>query len=220
MKTMTMLILSILLVVSEAQAGRVVMFFGDSRFVGATNSIPQLVDAMRSDFTVCNKSQNGRSTAEGIVAIPTALAECQATGDVTDVVIQLGVADFLEVAGTSEDVASRLFDIADIVFLSGATPWIVHEMPGPRDWGGFGFLDARKWTLDNVRAVSANPEYPQIPMRDALLLNFTAGGVTRPGHWYRTSSSDTYACSNDELHPTLLECRQQIFAPAISSYIP
>jgi hypothetical protein len=212
MKKSLLTLATILLTANLAHAGRVVMSFTDSR--GGTSSgtpntsYPQLLDTSRADFIVCNKFKNGRTTVQGIAEFPQAFTECSALGEVTDVVIQLGINDLLYVSGqTSTIVATNIRSIAASAELSGARAWIIMETPGPVAWGGYVFMNAHKWTRDNVnelkRLNAVGPAFGLIDVRDELLVT----------HWY------TSTCSNDSLHPTALACRQLI-ANTISGRIP
>lgn len=149
------LVFAVLAAALPAQAGRVVMFFTDSRGnTGARtgDSFPQIVDAARTDFTVCLRYKNSRTTVDGLAELDAALASCRATGAVTDVVLLLGINDMIYVPGqTPAGVVSNLRPMADKVRAGGAREWILTEPPGPTSWGGF--LDARGWTRDNANEV-------------------------------------------------------------------
>lgn len=194
---------AVLAVAASAEAGRVVMFFTDSR--GNTgsrtgDSFPQIVDASRSDFTVCLRFKNGRTTVDGLGELDAALASCRATGAVSDVVLLLGINDMIYVPGqTSAGVAANLRAMADKVRAAGAREWILTEPPGPVAWGGF--LDARTWTRDNANEVRKllSRGYRFIETRDEYVVT----------NWYDT------ACSNDALHPSGLACRQALARPIV-----
>lgn len=197
------LVASILMSATPSWAGRVVMFFTDSR--GNTgsatrDSFPMLVDSARSDFTACIQYRNGRTTVASLTEIAAALESCRAAGTLTDVVILLGVNDPLYIAGqTPGGVAANLKAIADKVRAAGVREWILTEPPGPLAWGGV--LDARKWTRDNANEVRRleGEGYRFIETRDEYVVT----------NWYDP------ACSKDQLHPTGLACRKAMALPIV-----
>lgn len=212
MKPLLLTIATILLTANLAYADRVVMSFTDSRG-GTSNgtpntSYPQLLDNSRADFIVCNKFKNGRTTVQGLAEFEAAHSQCAALGDVTDVLILLGINDLLYVSGqTSTQVALNVRAIAAMAEAHGARAWLLTESPGPLAWGGYSFMNARTWTRDNsneMRHLNAvDPLYDIIDMRDEFISTF----------WYNS------ACSSDALHPTALACRQLI-ANLINSLLP
>ena len=204
------IVMLVLLLAIPAHAGRVVMSYSDSRGGTADNvntSYPKLLDQARPDFIVCNKYHNGWTSQQGMNNFATDLAACRLLGDVTDVLILFGINDFLYIGGTSEAVAVRNRSIALSAYLEGVNPWILLEPPGPIAWGGYVYMDARKWTRDNVDWLKyyngLGPYYNLINIRDEF--------IATP--WYSS------ACSSDSLHPTALACRQ-IIANKISLQIP
>lgn len=192
--------------------GRIVLVFSDSRgntgnnaTTPAQGSVAQIVDAARADVVVMLRHLNGRTTVQGVAQIDAAIADARAAGELTDVVILLGVADLLSVPGTtSVDVAARLVQMADKVEATGARAWVCAEPPGPPAWGGYAFMDARKFTRDNV-AEFAKTGYRVIPVRD----EFQVPNM----NWYLPTNSV------DQLHPTGLPARQAI-AAAILGVLP
>lgn len=200
-----LLVASILVSALPAHAGRVVMFFTDSRGnTGARtgDTFPQLVDAARPDFTVCVRYRNGRTTVDGLTEFDAALASCRLTGTVTDAVLLLGINDMIYVKEqTPAGVASNLRLIADKVRAAGVREWILTEPPGPVTWGGV--LDARTWTRDNANEVRklVTRGYRFIETRDEYVLT----------NWYDAG------CSSDALHPTGLPCRQAMARPIIQA---
>lgn len=191
----------VLCLASNAYAQRVVMTFTDSRGnSGGTVSFPALLDSGRTDFVVCNKYKNGRTTTMGLAEFDAAMVQCQATGTVTDVVFMLGVNDMIIAGGApnSQAVASQLLDLADKARSYGAREWIVEEYPGPRLWGGF--LDARKWTRENIEWLHtlAAGQYNIVPRSDYTVF-----------HWKKFNTSDA-GCSTDDLHPNA-------YSPCITS---
>lgn len=212
--------------VGQSYADRVVMTYCDSRCnTTSSGSVnwPTMLDNQRADFIVCNKGLNGRNTSTGLAGIGQALAECQAMGELTDAVILLGVNSML--AGISSDVATdQIRSIAATIEAAGVVPWIIAETPGPMAWGGYAYMNAYQYTLDNVNLLKAKNAtgvyYPIIEVRDALLKNWKVGPNWVAGYWYRRSSGDTGSCSNDDLHPSNPICRQQVFADSVSTVIP
>jgi len=212
MKNVVMVALSLLAIfAAPAHAGRVVMSYSDSRGNTGNNpsnpaagSWPQMLDAARADFTVCNKPHNGWTTVDADAAKSTDFAACAATGTVTDVLLLFGVNDLLYIAGaTSSSTAARLMAIADWFEAQGVRAWILLEMPAPLAWGGI--LDARKWTRDNVEQLqrAGGSSYRFINVRDEFVVS----------NWYATT------CSNDQLHPTGQSCRQAI-ANLVAGSVP
>lgn len=203
MKKILLTIATILLTATAANAGRVVMSFTDSR--GGTSNgtpntaYPQLLDASRTDFVVCNKFKNGRTTVQGLAEFEAAYVDCDAMGEVSDVMILLGINDLLYVVGqTSTGVATNVRAIAAMAAAHGARVWLLTETPGPIAWGGYSYMNARLWTRDNNnemrRLNSIDPLYNIIDVRDEFIVT----------NWYNST------CSNDTLHPTGLSCRQLI----------
>lgn len=205
------LILAMIIAATPAHAGRVVMSYSDSRGNTGNNtsnpaagSWPQMLDAARTDFTVCNRPRNGWTTADAEANKATDLASCTSTGTVTDVLLLFGVNDFINLPGaTSATTADRLLSIADWFELQGVRAWVLLEPPGPLAWGGF--LDARKWTRDNVEQLQrqGGTLYRFINVRDEFTVT----------NWFVTT------CSNDQLHPTGQACRQ-VIANAVSAVLP
>lgn len=228
MKKLIAALAIVLYLSTSALAGRVVMNFSDSRGgTGYTStndtSWPKLLDNQRADFTVCNKYLNGRTTASGLTQIDQAIVECQVQGTVTDVTILLGVASML--SGISADLAAdQIRAIAAKVVQAGAVPWIILEPPGPLAWGGYSYMNAMQYTKDIIDSLAVKnvvgPWYPDIDVRDALHKNIMVNGVMQPGYWFKKVNLDPNSCSSDDLHPTKLECRQQIFADTVSTSIP
>lgn len=208
-----LILAALLLVPQAAHAGRVVMSYSDSRgntgnapSTPTQGSWPQILDAARADFTVCNRPHNGWTSADGVANVAADYAACAATGTVTDVLILFGVNDLLLISGTtSAATAARVMTIADFVEAQGARAWIVLEPPGPIAWGGYTFMDARKYTRDDVDQLQrlGGAGYRFIDVRDEFQVS----------NWYATT------CSSDQLHPTGLACRQLI-ANAVSAAIP
>lgn len=191
---------------------RTVLVFSDSRGntgfnsqTPANGSWPQIVDAARADLTMLVRHKNGRTTVEGLTQIDAAIADAQAAGEFTDGILLLGVADLLSVTGaTSVDVAQRLDQMAAKIETAGARAWICAEPPGPIAWGGYAWMDARRFTRDNVAEV-AKLGRRVIQMRDEF---------QRPSlNWYVTTNS------NDQLHPTGIPARQAM-ADAVLAVLP
>jgi len=203
-------IVATVFLVTQAHAGRVVMSYSDSRGGSGATPYPVLVDNARSDFTVCNKFNNGWTSLAGLNNLTAKVAECAATGEVSDVLIMFGVNDTLYVSGvTSEQVAARLIAMADAVEAMGIRAWILLEFPGPVAWGGS--IDARKWTRNNVEAVlKIGAGYRFINARDELLLNYLHNGNVVAGHWFKSAPGDQIACASDGLHPTHPGCLANI----------
>lgn len=171
---------------------RVVMTFTDSRGnSGGTVSFPSILDVGRTDFVVCNKYKNGRTTTSGLAEFDAAMLQCKATGTVTDVVFMLGVNDMIIAGGatSSQMVASQLLDLADMARSYGAREWIVEEYPGPRLWGGW--LDARKWTRENIEWLHtlSGGLYNIVPRPESTVFQWKKFNTSDPG------------CSSDDLHP-------------------
>ncbi len=191
---------------TPAFAANKVLFYGDSRTsTGGTSSYPTLVANSKNPavFSYCVNSVNGRNSQEGKDQLASALAACPGA---TDIVILMGVADMLEIAGTTPlYTAMRLMDIATAAQAAGVRPWIVTEPPTPILWGGV--LASNAYTRDVANFLymfsEADPVIDIIDMRD----KFTEV------YWYAST------CSNDGLHPTGLPCRQAM-ADAVKVWFP
>lgn len=191
---------------------RIVLVFSDSRGNTGFNSQtptsgswPQIVDAARTDLTVMTKYKNGRTTVEAMTQIEAAIADAKVAGELTDVILLLGVADLLSVPGaTAATTAARLNSMCDTCEAAGARAWLCAEPPGPIAWGGYEFMDARKWTRDVLREVVLLGRRV-IWMRD----EFQVIGK----NWYQTTFS------SDQLHPTGLPARQ-CMASAVLEVLP
>ncbi|MFN2425482.1 MAG: SGNH/GDSL hydrolase family protein [Candidatus Binatia bacterium] len=198
------MLFALVAIAEPALAGRV-LFIGDSRFnTGAATRIPTLVQNSRTDITHCVDSRNGRNTIDALAVIEAAIVTC---GQVTDVVIMLGINDLLLKGQkvTSAGIAIRLRGIADRAALTGARAWIVTEPPGPLAWGGV--IDARRFVRDTRNELyqlkGAGMEHELIDAHDEFIVL----------HWYSAG------ISNDQLHPTGLAGRQAI-AAAIAAALP
>lgn len=189
----------------SAHADPRVLFIGDSRTATGTtsNRYPALVQAARPDITHCVNSVNGRTSQQVLDAMDGAITAC---GNVTDVVILVGVADQLSISGTSPTAtAIRVRAAAAAAESRGAEAWIVTEPPAPVVWGGVlpanwyvGATAAELYRLNGV-----GPSYNIIPMREKFVEIY----------WY------TASCSSDGLHPTTVACRQKM-ADAVIEALP
>lgn len=199
------LALLLLCLAGSAHAGGRVLFIGDSRTATGTtsNRYPALVQAARPDITHCVNSVNGRTSQGVLDAMDAAITSC---GNVTDVVILVGVADQLHIPGTTPTAtATRVRAAAAVAEGRGAVPWIATETPAPLLWGGVipandyvGATAAELYRLNGV-----GPDYPVIPMREKFTENL----------WFSST------CSSDQLHPTGLACRQ-LMADAVLEVLP
>jgi hypothetical protein len=170
---------------------RIVMFFTDSRGnTGGSSKFPTLVDNARSDFTVALNYQNGRTTAQGIVAFEAAYATIAATGDVTDVVFLLGVADFLG-GVTPAQSATNLRTLQGMAEAHGARAWIMTQCPAPILWGGVIPANEKVWATRTELFDNG----PRTHLIDSM---------------YEFTMTNWYAASSDELHPTGLAAREAL----------
>ncbi len=198
------LLLLVVLVATPASAEHV-LFFGDSMMnTGSSTRWPNLAMAATRD-TYCVNSINGRNTAEGLVAIDSAVAACSSAvgGPVTDCVIGLAVADLLELENsTPRDTFSRLVQIADRCTAAGATPHLLTPPHAPV-WGPFwfGYLNGETYTREVARLLRESSPYNVIDQRDRV-------------GW----KLDWNEHSRDGLHPTGQPLREVMAEPVIELF--
>lgn len=191
----------VLCVATPAHAGRVLTLTDSLGLTGWPTQWPQLFLAQRPDLTLCENALIGRDTAGGVTVVQSAIDAC---GNVTDVVVQLGVNDPLMLGETDpKETAKRLRTIASKIRARGAREWILTPAPATNDRGTA--VDHQEFTREVRRWLyhmnGNGPAYNVVDVRDA----FTETLWT--------------SCAADGVHPDGIACRQPI-ADTVADVVP